>query len=82
METLKNTPYWTIWADGCRLHKKFFGIKESDDAAWDQLMKEAECIINKYKNLPESEFAEKMVLQVVSEVDKKAKGESEDAKKE
>lgn len=80
MEEFKESTYWTIWADCCKLHKHFYSIKENDDAAWSNLMKEAGNIRNKYKNHPEGNFAEKVVLLVSSEIDKKAKGDGENAK--
>ena len=79
MEELKNSVYWNIWGDCCKLHKHFYGVKENDDAAWSNLMKEAGSIRNKYKGLPEGEFAEKMVLLVSSEIDEKAKVDREKA---
>ena len=81
MKSFKESTYWNIWGDCCKLHKHFYGVKENDDAAWSNSMKEAGSIRSKYKGLPEGEFAEKMVLLVSSEIDEKAKGDGENATK-
>ena len=51
IKSLKDTPYWNIWADCCSLHKKFHGTSETDDTKWTELINEAGNIRNKYKNL-------------------------------
>lgn len=79
MEELKNSVYWNIWGDCCKLHKHFYGVKENDDTAWSNLMKEAGSIRSKYKNIPEGEFAEQMVLLITAEINKRAKEEPTNA---
>nr|UVN04559.1 MAG: hypothetical protein [Bacteriophage sp.]UVY17296.1 MAG: hypothetical protein [Bacteriophage sp.]UWD54646.1 MAG: hypothetical protein [Bacteriophage sp.]UWF86771.1 MAG: hypothetical protein [Bacteriophage sp.] len=81
IKSLKDTPYWNIWADCCSLHKKFHGTSETDDTKWTELINEAGNIRNKYKNLQEGDFAEQMVLLVSSEISRCAKGGSTDAEK-
>lgn len=81
---LKDTPYWSIWADCCGLHKRFFGIREDDTAAWEAVLQEAKTIRDKYKNSDSGKFAESMVLLIVSELENKSKlqkGEQENAEK-
>lgn len=75
MENFKESTYWSIWGDCCKLHKHFYGIQENDDAAWSNFMKEAGNIRNKYKKIPEGEFAEKMILLITSEINRRAKEE-------
>lgn len=79
MTSFKQSTYWNIWGDCCKLHKHFYGVKENDDAAWSNLMKEAGSIRNKYKGLPEGEFAEQMVLLITAEINKRAKEEPTNA---
>ena len=69
----KKTLYWNIWADCCSLHKRFYGIKESDTAVWEAVLQEAKTIRDKYKNSDSGKFAESMVLLVVSELEAKSK---------
>ena len=83
-KSLKDTPYWNIWADCCSIHKRFFGIREDDTAAWEAVLQEAKAIRSKYKNSDSGKFAESMVLLVVSELENKSKnqkGGSTDATK-
>ena len=42
MESFKESMYWQIWADGCSLHKRFYGIREDDTPAWEQLFQAVE----------------------------------------
>lgn len=81
IKSLKDTPYWNIWADCCQLHKKFFGCSETDDTGWIQLTNDAVRIRDKYKNTPEGEFAEQMVLLITAEINKRAKEEPTNATK-
>lgn len=80
-KSLKDTPYWNIWADCCSLHKKFHGTSETDDTKWTELINEAVRIRDKYKNIPEGEFAEQMVLLITAEINKRAKEEPTNATK-
>lgn len=75
MEELKNSVYWGIWADCCSIHKRFFGIREDDTAAWEAVLQEAKAIRSKYKNSDSGKFAESMVLLVVSELENKSKNQ-------
>lgn len=84
MTLFKQSAYWNIWADCCSIHKKFFGIREDDTAAWEAVLQEATTIRDKYKNSVSGKFAESMVLLVVSELENKSKnqkGEQENAEK-
>lgn len=84
MATFKQSTYWQIWADVCRLHKTFYGIKENDTASWEKAVGAVAEIQEKYKQRPEARFAESLTLLVVSELEHKAKlqkGGISDAKK-
>lgn len=53
MESFKESMYWQIWADGCSLHKRFYGIREDDTPAWEQLFQAVEAFGKKYAVTPE-----------------------------
>lgn len=69
----KRSLYWSVWADCCSLHKKFYGIGENDAAIWEAVLQEAKTIRDKYKNSDSGKFAESMVLLVASELENKSK---------
>ena len=69
----KRSLYWSVWADCCSLHKKFYGIKESDTTAWEAVLQEAKTIRDKYKDSDSGKFAESMILLIVSELENKSK---------
>ena len=84
MKSFKESTYWTIWADGCSLHKRFYGIREDDTSSWEAVLQEAKTIRDKYQNSDFEKFAESMVLLIVSELESRSKlqkGDTEDAKK-
>lgn len=81
MKSFKESTYWTIWADGCSLHKRFYGIREDDTPAWEQLFQAVEAFGKKYAVTPEKQFAQNLVLLVANEIEQKAKGGKEDATK-
>lgn len=69
----KQSVYWQIWADGCSLHKRFYGIREDDTSSWEKVVGAATEIQKKYKQTPEAKFAEVLILLVVSELEDKSK---------
>lgn len=84
MKLFKESTYWSIWGDGCSLHKRFYGIREDDTSSWEAVLQEAKTIRDKYKNSDFEKFAESMVLLIVSELESRSKlqkGDTEDAKK-
>lgn len=64
----KSTIYWTLYADIWGFHKKYADVKE-EDAFWEQVVDEAHVIYEKYKDKPEREFAKKLLLAVVDELE-------------
>lgn len=81
MKLFKESTYWSIWGDCCNLHKAFYGIKEDDAPAWEQLFQAAEAFEKKYAVTPEKQFAQNLILLVVNEIDQKAKGGTDNATK-
>lgn len=81
MKLFKESTYWNIWGDACRIHQRYYGTAESNDTAWQSLIQESAAFRNKYKNSDCSEFAEQMILLICSEINKKSKGGNADAEK-
>lgn len=81
MKSFKESTYWNIWGDACRMHQRYYGTAESNDAAWQSLIQESTAFRNKYKDSDCSEFAEKMVLLICFEINKKSKRGNADAEK-
>lgn len=69
----KRSLYWSVWADCCSLHKKFYEIGENDTVIWEAVLQEAKTIRDKYKDSDSEKFAESMVLLIVSELENKSK---------
>lgn len=65
--------YFSIWQDAWNLHKKYAFIDKDDSDSWVNLVKESGNLQDKYSMLPESEFANKMILNVISEIENRTK---------
>lgn len=81
MTSFKQSTYWSIWGDACRIHQRYYGTAESNDTAWQSLIQESTNFRNKYKDSDCSEFAEQIILLICSEINKKSKGGNADAEK-
>ena len=79
MKSFKESTYWNIWGDACRIHQRYYGTAESNDTAWQSLIQESTVFRNKYKNSDCSEFAEQMVLLITAEINQRAKEEPTNA---
>ena len=80
MKNFKDT-YFSIWQEAWAIHKRFFGIAEDDTPTWEKLVQAAEGFEKKYAVTPERQFAQNMILLVVNEIEQKAKGGTDNAKK-
>lgn len=65
----KDTVYWQIYGDMFAFHKKFADVRE-DDEYWSAVVDDASALYGKYENLPETEFARKLILDIVDELDR------------
>lgn len=72
MIDLKNTPYWSIYMDVFNLHKKFSEPVESDEF-WNALVAEADSLCRKYRASSEGEFAKKLLLAILEEIERSYK---------
>ena len=80
MRNFKET-YFPVWKEAWEIHKRFFGILENDEIAWEQLFQEAEEFGKKYAATPEKQFAQNLILLVVGELEQKSKGDQTKGKK-
>lgn len=65
----KNSIYWKIYADIWGFHKKFADVK-GDDSYWEQAVNDAGELYKKYENHPEGEFAKKLILNILDELER------------
>lgn len=65
----KDSIYWKIYADIWGFHKKFADVK-SDDSYWEQVVNDAGELYKKYENQPEGEFAKKLILNILDELER------------
>lgn len=81
LRDFKESTYWSVWSDCCRLHKTYFGIEEADTAAWERLFADAKGIQEKYKDSNCRSFVESQILLIVAELEQKSKGDQTKGKK-
>lgn len=65
----KDSVYWKIYADVWGFHKKFADVK-GDDSYWEQVVNDAGELYKKYEKRPEGEFAKKLTLDVLDELER------------
>lgn len=65
----KDSIYWKIYADIWGFHKKYADVK-GDDSYWEQVVHDAGELYKKYENQPEGEFAKKLILNILDELER------------
>lgn len=76
MKTLKDTLYWSAWAQACQLHKKYYGVRPDNEQRWKALDQECERLDKQYENKPERKFMRSLLLAVVAELERSGNGET------
>lgn len=66
---IKNTAYWEIFTDVFQLFKSSLPVRESDEY-WDTVKDKSNEIYLKYKDAPESKFAEDQLFSVIDELER------------
>lgn len=64
----KETVYWQIYADVFAFHKEFADVREGDEY-WSAVVDDASTLYKKYESLPEKEFAKRLILDILDELD-------------
>ena len=67
------TKYFAIWQEVWGLHKKYWSIPADDTNSWKEFISEAYRLREKYIGSPEEQFAEKLILAVINEVESVSK---------
>lgn len=65
----KETAYWTLYADIVNFHRKFADVCE-DDEYWERVIDASSKLYEKYKTLPEGEFAKSLILCILDELER------------
>lgn len=65
----KETAYWTLYADIVNFHRKYAEVRESDEY-WSAVVNASDELYEKYKILPEKEFAKQLILTVLDELER------------
>lgn len=65
--------YFSIWQEVWSLHKKYHGIRASDETAWKQLNAEYEALDARFKGLPEQKFVQSLLIAIVGELEREAR---------
>lgn len=65
----KETAYWTLYADIVNFHRKYAEVRESDEY-WSAVVNASDELYEKYKTLPEGEFAKQLILTVLDELER------------
>lgn len=64
--------YFEIWKSAWDFHKKWCNNGGTDET-WGKIIEESESIANRYKGSSEHQFAEDLMLLVISELERKGK---------
>lgn len=65
----KESAYWTLYADIVNFHRKFAEVRE-DDEYWERVVNVSGEVYEKYKTLPEGEFAKSLTLCILDELER------------
>lgn len=65
----KESVYWTLYADIVNFHRKFAEVRE-DDEYWERVVNASGEVYEKYKTLPEGEFAKSLILCILDELER------------
>ena len=65
----KESAYWTLYADIVSFHRKFAEVRE-DDEYWERVVNVSGEVYEKYKTLPEGEFAKSLTLCILDELER------------
>ena len=65
----KDTAYWTLYADIVNFHRKYAEVRE-DDEYWARVVDASNELYEKYKTLPEGEFAKSLILCILDELER------------
>lgn len=65
----KESVYWTLYADIVNFHRQYAAVRE-DDEYWQQVVDASGELYEKYKTLPEGEFAKSLILCILDELDR------------
>ena len=65
----KETAYWTLYADIVNYHRKYAEVRE-DDEYWARVVDASNELYEKYKTLPEGEFAKSLILCILDELER------------
>ena len=65
----KETAYWTLYADIVNFHRKYAEVRE-DDEYWERVVNASGEVYEKYKTLPEGEFAKSLILCILDELER------------
>lgn len=64
--------YFEVWKTAWDFHKKWCNHNNTD-SEWKKIIDESDCIRKKYKDTPEYQFMEDLMLIVISEMERRSK---------
>lgn len=76
----KESAYWTLYADIVNFHRKYAEVQESD-MYWTAVVDASSALYEKYKTLPEKEFAKQLILTVLEELERIYRGKRKEVEK-
>lgn len=62
--------YFDVWNVAWCFHRKFSLRENRTDAYWEQLINEAEEVVEAFKGKPEHDFVRDLILAVLSEIER------------
>ena len=65
---IKDTAYWSIFADTWDYFKEFMDVQEADEY-WQAVIDKSSELYKKYESKPEGEFAKHLIFSVMDELE-------------
>lgn len=72
----RESVYWSIYGDIWNFHKKYCEVRTDDDY-WQSVVDESNAIYKKYRDEPEGEFCKRLILEIISELERIYRREKE-----
>mgnify|MGYP005761709765 FL=1 len=71
MTDFKDSNYFKIYADVWNLHKKYYKIRDSDNAErWEALVKDIHIMCHNHENELEFDFAKALAMVMLTEIER------------
>ena len=74
MDQEKMKAYYQMWSEAWKQFRKWLVDYQDDDSFWQRLLREGEEFCNQYKGTDVEQFAKKVILDIIEELETVATG--------